>query len=149
MSQLELTVVFNTSTHKLIYFIFDYLFQCYFYSQRSMWRSTWNPRWPHHKIHVHCLVHVQPLLRSLERQTSGTEPRIHSRGLACQIPQHPSVAADWFRGSFRCEANCHPGSVWCQPVGYIIYCFLQQQWSQIFPLQAGEKNQGRAISFFN
>ena len=113
-----------------------------------MWRSTWNPRSPHHKIYVHCLIHVQPLLWSLECQTAGTEPRLHPRGLACQIPQHPSVAADWFRGNFRCEANCNPGSVWCESVGYIIYCYLQQQWSQIFPLQAGKKNQGKAIQFF-
>ena len=33
-------------------------------------------------------------------------------------------------------------------MGDVIYYFVQQQWCQIFPLQASEKNQGKDVSFF-
>ena len=48
----------RSSENRCIWVLSFYNLILLFFFLRSMWRSTWNPRWPHYPIHVHCFLHV-------------------------------------------------------------------------------------------
>ena len=127
----------SSSKHPEIY-IFFYILKIFFavctLSQglkispllsRSMWCSTWSPGRTSHQIHVHRILHVQSLLRSVVRQTTGTKPRLYTRRLDRQVQQPKAVAANWLGNSCSSKENRHPGPLWRQSVGEELHSVIQ------------------------
>ena len=110
---------------------------------RPMRCSTRRTGRPGYQVHVQHFVHVQPLLRAVERQTAGEEPWRNPRGLALTIHEPQAVAPDRPGNGLSREEDRDPRTIRCQPVGPQLHGFLQPQRSAVLPGQGRPACEGR------